>query len=64
MSGQANHRRHALLKHQHDATDIEYDNATSGLAADNVQDAIDEIGAGGGGGGGGYPPQLGYAGVL
>ncbi len=32
---------------------ISYDNASSGAAADNVQDALDEIFAGGGGGGGG-----------
>ncbi len=32
---------------------ILYDNATSGLAATNVQDAIDEVAASGGGGGGG-----------
>jgi hypothetical protein len=30
---------------------IAYDNATSGLAATNVQDALDEVAAGGGGGG-------------
>jgi hypothetical protein len=32
---------------------IPYDNASSGLSADNIQDAIDEVAAGGGGGGGG-----------
>lgn len=38
------------------ADEVSYDNATSGLTADNVQDAIDEIaGLGGGGGGGGDP---------
>jgi hypothetical protein len=26
-----------------DASDVEYDNTTSGLQADNVQDAIDEV---------------------
>lgn len=31
------------------ASDIEYDNTTSGLTAENVQDAIDEIAQGGGG---------------
>lgn len=35
-----------------DATDIPYDNQTSGLTATNVQAAIDEIAQGGGGGGG------------
>lgn len=34
-----------------DAEDVSYDNATSGLTATNVQDAIDEIAGGGGGGG-------------
>lgn len=33
------------------AASISYDNSTSGLAATNVQDAIDEVAAGGGGGG-------------
>jgi len=31
-----------------DAVDVAYDNATSGLSADNVQDAIDELAAGSG----------------
>lgn len=34
-----------------DATDLDYDNSGSGLAATDVQGAIDEIAAGGGGGG-------------
>ena len=33
------------------AEDVDYDNSASGLAATNVQDAIDEIATGGGGGG-------------
>ena len=32
-----------------DAVDVDYDNATSGLTATNVQDAIDELAASGGG---------------
>ena len=31
-----------------DASEVAYDNTTSGLAADNVQDAIDEIASGSG----------------
>lgn len=50
------------------AADIFYDHTTSGLAATDVQAAIDEIVAGGGGGGGGsgggFPAQLGYAGGI
>jgi len=53
-------RRYALLQHQHDAADITYDNASSGLVADDVQEAIDELATGAGG----YPPQLGYAGIF
>lgn len=37
--------------HTHDATEIDYDNTTSGLAADNAQDAIDEVAAASTGGG-------------
>lgn len=37
------------------AESIPYDNAQSGLSADNVQEAIDEIAEGGGGGGGTTP---------
>lgn len=35
-----------------DSSDIDYDNTQSGLTADNVQDALDELAQGGGGGGG------------
>lgn len=34
-----------------DSSDIDYDNSGSGLTADNVQDALDELAQGGGGGG-------------
>ncbi len=37
----------------HDASAISYDNATSGLVADQVQEAIDELAASSSGGGGG-----------
>lgn len=40
------------------ASSSSYDNGTSGLAAENVQDAIDEIASSGGGGGGGGREQL------
>jgi hypothetical protein len=64
---QPNHRRHNLLKHEHNASEIIYDNTVSGLTADDVQAAIDElktlVGTGGGGGGG-YPPQLAYSGII
>jgi hypothetical protein len=58
---QANHRRHVLLKQDKPADEITYDNTASGLTADNVQDAIDEVAAGGSAGG--FPPQLAWAGV-
>lgn len=71
MALQAVHRRHALLKHTHvsaditdlslTAADVTYDNTTSGLAATDVQAAIDEVVAEAGGGG--FPPQLAWAGV-
>ncbi len=43
---------------------IAYDNATSGLAATNVQDAIDEVAAGGGGGGGAVSSVFGRTGAV
>lgn len=55
-------RRYALLQHRHDATEIDYDNTSSGLTADDVQEALDEIAASLTGAG--YPPQLGYAGIF
>jgi hypothetical protein len=53
-------RRYANIGHQHDALDIAFDNTDSGLAAEDVQEAIDELATGAGG----YPPQLGYAGIF
>lgn len=43
-----------LLDHEElrSAVDVPYDNSGSGLSADNVQDAIDEVEGGGGGGNG------------
>lgn len=59
---QSNHRRHVLLRQDKPATEITYDNSSSGLAADTVQEAIDEV-AGDVAAIQAYPPQLGYAGV-
>jgi hypothetical protein len=43
---------------------IPYDNATSGLSAGNIQDAIDEVAAGGGGGGGAVVSVFGRTGAV
>ncbi|MFT3871053.1 MAG: hypothetical protein QM714_02635 [Nocardioides sp.] len=43
------------------ASDITYDATASGLAAEDVQAAIDEVAAGGGAGGGGETPLTGFA---
>jgi hypothetical protein len=43
---------------------ILYDNATSGLSATSVQDAIDEVAAGGGGGGGAVSSVFGRTGTV
>jgi hypothetical protein len=43
---------------------ILYDNGVSGLAATNVQDAIDEVAAGGGGGGGAVVSVFGRTGAV
>lgn len=44
--------RYTQIGHAHDAADVVYDNTSSGLAATDVQAAIDELAASGGGGGG------------
>lgn len=40
------------------AETIPYDNTQSGMGAENVQEALDELAAGGGGGGGGVTPNI------
>lgn len=42
--------RYSQIGHAHDAADVVYDNTSSGLAATDVQAAIDELAASGGGG--------------